>query len=258
MKVNLEASLRLKEIRDSLGLTQKEFASKIDFNSSYLSQIERGEKSITSKLSNILFVQFGVSSDWLLHGKGDKPKLNNVPNLGGNLAGQENSNNDKQSDFQLFKMKTILEALGQTDLPLKYLDQEAQSLYFKVDSAINLINEKADKSIDNEDFRLISDSLNEIISKKIHYMDFHLIGILYFLRHTEKQNVKPWNDKFYEKEKKFINSFKGDLFNDELPPYISMSVPEKLKVLSTLEEATKILLDRIWEMSRDIQNHSTT
>lgn len=55
---------KLKAVRDSLGLSQMEFATRIGIKQSYYSALELGKKEVTSKLLKTLFENVGVSSQW--------------------------------------------------------------------------------------------------------------------------------------------------------------------------------------------------
>lgn len=62
---------KLKEIRLSLKLNQKLFASKIGIKQSYYSALELGKKDInTSKVLQILFDKIGVSPEWYYNSNG--------------------------------------------------------------------------------------------------------------------------------------------------------------------------------------------
>ncbi|OKL40272.1 helix-turn-helix domain-containing protein [Pontibacter flavimaris] len=84
---------RFKEIRDTLGFTQKEFAEQLSLNQTYISAIENGKRGISSKLLKRLFELFQVSSEWLLNERGEMftnssitnndKESKNVENLGG-------------------------------------------------------------------------------------------------------------------------------------------------------------------------------
>jgi transcriptional regulator with XRE-family HTH domain len=75
---------RLIKFRESLKLNQKQFAEAINFNQSYVSEIERGKKDITIKLVSKLFEQYQVSTHWLLYGYGNmiiaNENTSHVPN----------------------------------------------------------------------------------------------------------------------------------------------------------------------------------
>lgn len=145
MKSNNDTGLRLKELREMLGFTQKELSAKIGFNSTYYSQIERGEKGITSKLTNILFVHFGVSSDWLLNGIGDKPSIVFVANSGDKVVATEkvaenqvvNNEVDKNElAFQFFEL------IHKILIPKKQIIVDSRKLLFMLTQSKSLwVNE---------------------------------------------------------------------------------------------------------------------
>lgn len=71
---------RIKELRQLLGLTQKEFGEKIGFKSS-ISEIENGNAPILDRTIISICSVYGVSEKWLRYGEGsifitENPKLN--------------------------------------------------------------------------------------------------------------------------------------------------------------------------------------
>ena len=68
MKNNLEIGSRIRGIRESMKLSRSAFSEKLNISEVFLSQVERGEKSISLKtLTNICNIT-GVSSDYILFG----------------------------------------------------------------------------------------------------------------------------------------------------------------------------------------------
>lgn len=65
-------NIRIKEIREELGLKQTPFAEKLGIPQPYLSALEAGKKDITAKIIGSLVEQFKVSADWLYTGAGRK------------------------------------------------------------------------------------------------------------------------------------------------------------------------------------------
>jgi len=63
-----EVGKRVKEIRKSLGLTQKKFAQKIGIGNSYISGIERGFKNPKFDFFFKLALLFNISLDYLFFG----------------------------------------------------------------------------------------------------------------------------------------------------------------------------------------------
>jgi transcriptional regulator with XRE-family HTH domain len=54
----------MKELRESLGLTQQEFAKKADISKSLVMKIESGEQEITGKTKNLVRDSFNLNNDW--------------------------------------------------------------------------------------------------------------------------------------------------------------------------------------------------
>jgi len=62
---------RLIKIRESLGLTQKEFCKGIYVSQTYYSNIENGNKKINDRVIALITSQYGVNKEYLLTGKGE-------------------------------------------------------------------------------------------------------------------------------------------------------------------------------------------
>jgi len=67
----MSAGERIKRLRQALGLTQKEFASRIGITYEMLGLYERGKYDPTDKVLKLISKVFGVSYDWLKEGKGE-------------------------------------------------------------------------------------------------------------------------------------------------------------------------------------------
>lgn len=61
---------RLKELRTSLGLTQKDISIKLGVKPSYYSDLENENRTITGKFIEKLKNSFNVSADWMYNGEG--------------------------------------------------------------------------------------------------------------------------------------------------------------------------------------------
>ena len=64
-------NLRLKEIRQNLKLTQKEFSQKIGIKQNTLLRLEKGYSKITKKRIKLICSNFGINENWLLNGNGE-------------------------------------------------------------------------------------------------------------------------------------------------------------------------------------------
>ena len=62
---------RIKELRKSEDLTQKEFAKRLLVSQSYLSGLENGNELPTNKLIKLICLEFGVNENWLSDNVGE-------------------------------------------------------------------------------------------------------------------------------------------------------------------------------------------
>lgn len=71
--------MRIKEIRQARGLTQRQFAESLGIVQGFLSGVERGNKNISSTLALALCHTYGVNREWLETGRGEKFKVVMTP-----------------------------------------------------------------------------------------------------------------------------------------------------------------------------------
>ncbi|WP_243370635.1 XRE family transcriptional regulator [Geotalea sp. SG265] len=71
-ETNHKLGLRIKEIRQSKGMTQKEFADSLGIVQGFLSGVERGKKNISDTLIIALCHTYGINSGWLKTGQGEQ------------------------------------------------------------------------------------------------------------------------------------------------------------------------------------------
>ncbi|XZM35433.1 helix-turn-helix domain-containing protein (plasmid) [Clostridium perfringens] len=62
---------RLRELRKSHGMSQKEFGDILNISQNHVSALENGSREITSRLINDICSKFCVNKDWFLNGKGN-------------------------------------------------------------------------------------------------------------------------------------------------------------------------------------------
>ncbi|KEI94399.1 transcriptional regulator (plasmid) [Clostridium botulinum A2B3 87] len=62
---------RVKQIRNSIGLTQEDFAKKIDLKRSSLANIESGSVKLTERNIKTICNTFNVNENWLVSGEGE-------------------------------------------------------------------------------------------------------------------------------------------------------------------------------------------
>lgn len=67
---NLLVGLRIREVRESLGLTREQFSERCEISESFLTSVEHGKKSITSKTIYKICKGANITADYILFGKG--------------------------------------------------------------------------------------------------------------------------------------------------------------------------------------------
>lgn len=67
---NLLVGLRIRELRENLSYTREQFAALCDISESFLTAIERGQKSLSSKTLYKICTGANVSADYIIQGKG--------------------------------------------------------------------------------------------------------------------------------------------------------------------------------------------
>lgn len=67
----MEIFERLKYIRKTLNLTQKNFAEQIGMSQSGYAQVEKGSKAISNRLIKSICLAFNVNENWLRTGEGE-------------------------------------------------------------------------------------------------------------------------------------------------------------------------------------------
>ena len=62
---------RIKDVRNSLGLTLEKFGEKLGVTKTAISRIEKGERSLTEQMTKSICREFGVDYIWLTTGEGE-------------------------------------------------------------------------------------------------------------------------------------------------------------------------------------------
>jgi transcriptional regulator with XRE-family HTH domain len=62
---------RIKEIRTSLGISQREFSKRIYITQSFYGDIELGKKNINDRIIQLISTQFNVNKEWIKTGEGE-------------------------------------------------------------------------------------------------------------------------------------------------------------------------------------------
>lgn len=70
-ELGTQMNRNLKILRESLGLSQKEMASKLLVSDTIISRIEKGDRKVTNRLLTQICKEFNVNKDWFLSGEGE-------------------------------------------------------------------------------------------------------------------------------------------------------------------------------------------
>lgn len=62
---------RIKDVRNSLGLTLEKFGEKLGVTKTAISRIEKGERSLTKQMTKSICREFSVDYMWLTTGEGE-------------------------------------------------------------------------------------------------------------------------------------------------------------------------------------------
>lgn len=142
---------RIKEVRKALGLTQKEFAERIQIGNSSLSKIEKGINNPSKQTIALICKEFSVNQKWLEDGTGDMITL--------------------PYDFQ--KTYAELSSRSEADLPSKHATKE------QILDAVNNILEKIEEIEDAKERKRLQKltidsiiSLMEGVKERSHDTDF--------------------------------------------------------------------------------------
>lgn len=65
---NLTVGLRIREVRELLNMTREQFSEICDISSSFLSAVESGKKSVTSRTLYKICTSVNISADYIIRG----------------------------------------------------------------------------------------------------------------------------------------------------------------------------------------------
>lgn len=66
----MSINARIKEVRQTVGLTQNKFAERIAISTSYLAGMELGDKKINERTIRMISMEFNADEHWLRSGEG--------------------------------------------------------------------------------------------------------------------------------------------------------------------------------------------
>ena len=70
-ELNIRVGARIRKIRENMGYTREQFSALCDISDSFLSDIERGNKSLTTKTLTKICTSTNASADFIVLGKTD-------------------------------------------------------------------------------------------------------------------------------------------------------------------------------------------
>ena len=69
--MEISISQRIKQIRETLELSQRNFSRSLSISHSYIAGVESGALKINTRLIKLIVSEFNISEAWLLTGKGE-------------------------------------------------------------------------------------------------------------------------------------------------------------------------------------------
>lgn len=108
--IYLNAGERILLVRKKLDMTMEKFGEQIGITKSAVSNIEKGNRSVTDQVAKAICREFNVNEDWLRYGEGEmfEPRTRSeiIAQFAGELMKEEDSSFRKQ----------LVEVLAELDL----------------------------------------------------------------------------------------------------------------------------------------------
>ena len=119
------ASSRLVEVRQFLKLSQKEMATELGIQPSYLSDVEKGKRKVALKIAYTLNSKYRISQKWLMDGIGEmQEKPTNL-----SIESYQIWQNIYQSDSRI---KEIIHEAKSIELNIKDISDFMDRYYFVI------------------------------------------------------------------------------------------------------------------------------
>lgn len=133
---------RIRDLRLSIGMTQKEFAKKVGCTSATLSAYENNSKSPSLEIVKNIAETFGVSIDWLC-GLSERENGSSEPKTYSDIIFML-SDIEKKVDFRIAKKTTFTDFKDNPSIlcSLHFLDQKLDSFLSSWSKYKGLLNEK--------------------------------------------------------------------------------------------------------------------
>jgi hypothetical protein len=69
--MDFSVNQRIKELREKLGLSQRDFCKFLSLSGGYIAGVEVNLRKVNDRLIKLIVSQFGVNKMWLRHGNGE-------------------------------------------------------------------------------------------------------------------------------------------------------------------------------------------
>jgi len=99
---------RIKQVRTTLNISQRDFAKRIYISQTLLGNIELGIRNVNDRTIQLILTAFNVNRDWLLTGKGEMFSAPAVDIKLSNLIDNFNQLDITLKDFLLEQSKGLL------------------------------------------------------------------------------------------------------------------------------------------------------
>lgn len=104
----MSINIRIKELRNELGLSQAKFASVISISNGYIAGIELGNRKVNDRIVKLICSSFNVNEEWLR--TGEKPMFLEKSNQLSEIA--LSSFKELKPEFQKYILKQIDQLLA--------------------------------------------------------------------------------------------------------------------------------------------------
>ena len=99
---------RIKQIRTTLNINQRDFAKRIYISQTLLGNIELGNRNVNDRTIQLISTAFNVNKNWLLTGEGEIFSTPPVDIKLSNLIDNFNQLEDRLKDFLIDQSKSLL------------------------------------------------------------------------------------------------------------------------------------------------------
>lgn len=128
---DLTVGLRIRKLRESLGLTKEAFSERCGISIGFLNSIENGQKGFSSRTLYKLSTATNVSADYFIHGSENGMEIDV-------MIGLIESLDKTQRESALRILSYIVQSM-------KYSEEKAQINYRKKDTSQKVMDDKGQK-----------------------------------------------------------------------------------------------------------------